>query len=145
GHDAEGVAQTVHEAYRRAECWETYADVTACLRALKERGYALGVVSNWDAGLEGLLRDLRLLPYFDTVVSSAVVGYRKPNPVIFNLACEQMGVRAESSVHVGDRPDADGDGAAAAGIRAVIVDRHDAEKDCGYECVTALTDLLELL
>lgn len=46
GHDAEGVAQTVHEAYRRAECWETYADVTACLRALKERGYALGVVSN---------------------------------------------------------------------------------------------------
>lgn len=83
--------------------------------------------------------------YFDTVVSSAVVGYRKPNPVIFNLACEQMGVRAESSVHVGDRPDADGDGAAAAGIRAVIVDRHDAEKDCGYECVTALTDLLELL
>ena len=69
GHDAEGVAQTVHEAYRRAECWETYADVTACLRALKERGYALGVVSNWDAGLEGLLRDLRLLPYFDTVVS----------------------------------------------------------------------------
>ena len=124
GHDAEGVAQTVHEAYRRAECWETYADVTACLRALKERGYALGVVSNWDAGLEGLLRDLRLLPYFDTVVSSAVVGYRKPNPVIFNLACEQMGVRAESSVHVGDRPDA--------GIRAVIVDRHDAEKDCGY-------------
>ena len=36
-------------------------------------------------------------------------------------------------------------GAAAAGIRAVIVDRHDAEKDCGYERVTALTDLLELL
>ena len=90
--------------------------------------------------MEGLLRDLRLLPYFDTVVSSAVVGYRKPNPVIFNLACEQMGMRAESSVHVGDRPHADGDGAAAAGIRAVIVDRHDAEKDCGYECVTALTE-----
>ena len=94
GHDAEGVAQTVHEAYRRAECWETYADVTACLRALKERGYALGVVSNWDAGLEGLLRDLRLLPYFDTVVSSAVVGYRKPNPVIFNLAC------SENALHI---------------------------------------------
>ena len=33
GHDAEGVAQTVHEAYRRAECWETYADVTACLES----------------------------------------------------------------------------------------------------------------
>ena len=84
GHDAEGVAQTVHEAYRRAECWETYADVTACLRALKERGYARWEygIELWDAGLrKGSLRDLRLLPYFDTVVSSAVVGYRKPNPI----------------------------------------------------------------
>lgn len=95
--------------------------------------------------MEGLLRDLRLLPYFDTVVSSAVVGYRKPNPVIFDLACERMGVRAEACVHVGDRPDADGDGARAAGVRPVIIDRHDAEAGCGYERMVALTDLLELL
>lgn len=145
GHDAEGMAQTMHEAYRGAGHWEVYADVVPCLRALKEHGYALGVVSNWDAGLEGLLRDLRLLPYFDTVVSSAVVGYRKPNPVIFNLACEQMDTAAQVCVHVGDRPDADGDGAAAAGIRPVIIDRYNAEGDCGYERMTALTDLLELL
>lgn len=89
GHDAEGVAQAAHACYRRANHWELYPDVAACLRALKEAGYLLGVVSNWDAGLEGLLRDLRLLPYFDFVTSSAVVGYRKPNPVIFELACEQ--------------------------------------------------------
>ena len=95
-------------------------------------------------GLGRLLRDLRLLPYFDTVVSSAVVGYRKPNPVIFNLACEQMGVRAEASVHVGDRPDATGTGRP---LRHPRGDRRQArcEKDCGYERVTALTDLLELL
>lgn len=145
GHDAEGVAQSVHACYRRADHWELYPDVVDALRGLKERGHALCVVSNWDAGLEGLLRDLRLLPYFDAVVSSAAVGYRKPDPVIFDLACELMGVRAEACVHVGDRPDADGDGASAAGVRPVIVDRHDAEAGCGYERVGALTDLLELL
>lgn len=145
GCDAEGVAQAVHASYRRADHWELYPDVLACLRALKEAGYLLGVVSNWDAGLEGLLRDLRLLPYFDFVTSSAVVGYRKPNPVIFDLACEQAGKRASSVVHVGDRPDADGDGAAAAGIRAIIIDRHDAEAGCGYERVATLHDVLALL
>ena len=144
-HDAEGMAACVHEAYRTGDQWALYPDVAACLRALKERGLALGVVSNWDAGLEGLLRDLRLLPYFDTVVSSAVVGYRKPDPVIFDLACEQLGVEAKRVVHVGDRPDADGDGAAAAGIRPVIIDRHDAEAGCGYTRVAALTDLVDLL
>lgn len=144
-HDAEGMASSVHEAYRHEDHWEMYADVSACLRGLKQRGFALGVVSNWDAGLEGLLRDLRLLPYFDVVVSSAVVGYRKPNPVIFDVACEQMGVEASRAVHVGDRVDADGDGAAAAGIRPVIIDRHDVEQACEYERVAALTDLLELL
>ena len=49
GHDAEGMAAAVNEAYRRAASWEVYADVAGCLRALKERGLALGVVSNWDA------------------------------------------------------------------------------------------------
>ena len=141
GHDAEGMAAAVNEAYRHASSWEVYADVAGCLRALKERGLALGVVSNWDAELEDLLRGLKLLPYFDTVVSSAAVGYRKPNPVIFDLACEQLGVRPGACAHVGDRPDADGDGAQAAGIRPVIVDRHGAEPDCPYDRVETLADV----
>ena len=145
GHDAEGVAQAAHACYRRANHWELYPDVAACLRALKEAGYLLGVVSNWDAGLEELLRDLRLLPYFDFVTSSAVVGYRKPNPVIFELACEQARVDPAAAVHVGDRPDADGDGAAAAGIRPIIIDRHDAEAACPYERVSTLADILDVL
>ncbi|RNL48176.1 HAD family hydrolase [Paraeggerthella hongkongensis] len=144
-HDAEGMAQSVHEAYRKGDHWALYPDVMGCLRALKQRGLALAVVSNWDAGLEGLLRDLRLLPYFDAVVSSAVVGYRKPDPVIFDLACEQLGVCADAVVHVGDRPDADGDGACAAGIRPIIIDRHDTETESGYERVGVLTDIDKLL
>lgn len=145
GHDAEDIAQAVHTSYRRADCWKLYPDAVGALRDLKECGYRLGVVSNWDAGLEGLLRDLGLLPYFDVVASSAAVGYRKPDPVIFDLAREQLGVRAEACAHVGDRPEADGDGARAAGIRPVIIDRHDAEADSGYERVATLLDVVKLL
>lgn len=145
GHDADGMAAQVHAAFRRADHWETYPDVKACLQGLKERTFQLGVISNWDAGLENLLRDLRLLPYFDVVVSSAAVGCRKPNPVIFDLACEELGVQPGEAMHVGDRPDADGVGAAAARIRPVIIDRHNAETSCPYERVKSLVDLLELL
>ncbi len=144
-HDAEGMARDVHAVYRCAEGWEVFPDVMGCLRTLKKAGYALGIVSNWDAELEGLLREMGLLPYFDVVVSSAVVGYRKPNPVIFDLACENLGVAPADAVHVGDRPDADGDGALSAGIRPVIVDRADSRESCPYERVTMLTDLPKLL
>ncbi len=144
-HDAEGMAADVHRAFCRPDHWRVYPDVAACLRGLKERGLALAVVSNWDAGLEALLRGLRLLPYFDEVVSSAVVGYRKPDPVIFDLACEKLGVDPSRAVHIGDRPDADGDGASAAGVRPIIVDRLDVEQDCPYERVGALTEVLGAL
>ena len=102
-------------------------------------------MSNWDAELEGLLRELRLLPYFDVVVSSAAVGHRKPDPVVFDLACEAVGVAPGDAVHVGDRPDADGEGAQRAGLRPVIVDRRDVEDGCPYERILTLTDLPKLL
>ena len=55
-HDAEGMARAVHETYRHAAGWEVFPDVEGCLRTLKRQGRTLGVVSNWDAELEGLLR-----------------------------------------------------------------------------------------
>ena len=144
-HDAEGMARAVHETYRHAAGWEVFPDAEGCLRTLKRQGYALGVVSNWDAELEGLLRELRLLPYFDVVVSSAAVGHRKLDPVVFDLACEEAGVAPGDAVHVGDRPDADGEGAQRAGLRPVIVDRRGVEDGCPYERILTLTDLPRLL
>lgn len=143
--DAEGMAQAVHEAYRRADHWQLYPDVLPCLKGLKEQGAVLAVVSNWDAELEGLLRDLRLLPYFDLVISSANVGYRKPDPVIFELALEGLNIASHNAIHVGDRPDADGDGASAAGIRPLIIDRDGLEFDCGYERLETLAEISRLM
>lgn len=145
GDDAEGLAAAIHEQYQHAHHWNTYPDVEACLRGLKRRGFLLGVISNWDAGLEDLLRDMRLLPYFDDVVSSAAVGYRKPDPIVFQLALERLGVDPANATHVGDLPEADGDGASAAGIHPVIIDRHQVEVDCPYQRVVSLADLVSLL
>ncbi len=62
----------------------------------------MAVVSNFDTRLRDILEGLGVLDLFDAVVVSAEVGAEKPNPVIFEAACEQLGVRPEEAVHIGD-------------------------------------------
>lgn len=143
--DVPGLAQAVYDAYLLPQNWSLYPDVEACLKGLKRRGFRLGVISNWDATLEQLFRLLGLLPYFDEIVASAAVGCRKPNRAIFEIALERMGARAEEAVHVGDLPEADGEGALSAGIRPVIIDRKNNLTDCPFERIPYLTDLVSLL
>ena len=139
------LAQAVYEAYLRPNNWSLFPDVEACLKGLKRRGFRLGVVSNWDATLENLFRSLGLLPYFDEIIASAAVGCRKPSRAIFDIALERMGIDAKHAVHVGDLPEADGEGAIGAGIRPIIIDRASCLDDCPFERVALLTDLVSLL
>ena len=139
------LAQAVYDEYLLPENWSAFPDVEACLKGLKRRGFSLGIVSNWDATLEGLIRGLGLLPYFDEVVASAAVGCRKPSPAIFEIAMERLGVMPDNTVHVGDLPEADGEGALGAGIRPVLIDRAGVHGDAPFERITMLTDLVSLL
>jgi putative hydrolase of the HAD superfamily len=143
--DVPELTQAVYDEYLDPACWSTFPDVEACLKGLKRRGFSLGIVSNWGATLEQLVRGLGLLPYFDDVVASAAVGCRKPSGAIFEIALERMGVDASDAVHVGDLPEADGEGAAAAGIRPIIIDRKGIHADAPYERIPVLTDLVSLL
>ena len=72
--------------------------MTLCVRA----GIKLAVVSNFDTRLRPLLASLGILHLFDAVVISAEIGVEKPNPTIFEAACQQLDVRPEAAVHVGD-------------------------------------------
>lgn len=140
-HDADGIARTLYERYLHAENWALFPDVEPCLRTLKRAGISLGIISNWDASLENLIRELGLLPFFDEVVASAAVGCRKPSRAIFEIALERMGADPQNAVHVGDLPEADGQGAESAGIHPVIVDRSGALGACGFACIGSLVEL----
>lgn len=143
--DVARLAQGVYDEYLLPGNWSVYPDVDACLKGLKRRGFRLGVVSNWDATLENLFRSLGLLPFFDEVVASAAVGYRKPDRAIFEIALDRIGVSAEQAVHVGDLPEADGEGAFGAGIRPIIIDRRNSLDECRFERIPVLTDLVSTL
>jgi FMN phosphatase YigB (HAD superfamily) len=77
--------------------------------ALRRRGLALAVVSNWDIELREHLSPLDVL-----VVTSADAGVAKPDPAPLQLAIGQLGVEPERTLHIGDG-EADRESAAAAG------------------------------
>lgn len=85
------------------------------LGRLRRAGLVLACVSNWDISLRGHLEEARLDGYFAEIVSSAEAGAAKPDPEVFRLALERLGVTPERAMHVGDG-DTDREGAAAAGI-----------------------------
>jgi putative hydrolase of the HAD superfamily len=122
--EAAVLARRVYDEFGKAERWRAYDDVAPALERLRARGIATGVISNWDGRLQGLLERMGLAQLVDTIVSSSDVGMRKPDPRIFELACERLGVAVEDAAHVGDHHYSDILGARAAGMRAVLVDRH---------------------
>jgi len=95
-----------------AIAFEPMPGAPAALERLRAHGLALAVVSNWDETLPERLAGFHV----DAVVSSGEAGAPKPDPAIFRLALERLGVRAERALHVGDSP-ADEQGAHRAGLR----------------------------
>jgi putative hydrolase of the HAD superfamily len=115
------------------------------LRDLAATGVAIGVVSNADGNVEATLRRCDIA--VDVVIDSTVVGFAKPEPEIFALALERLGIAADDAVHVGDMVSADVHGAHAAGVRPLHLDPFG---DCPYpaghhEHVQSLGDVVALV
>lgn len=102
---------------------QAYPEVAELLGALRARGYALGICSNWDWDLTEAIESAGLTDTTDLVVSSAWVGARKPHARIYHHTLDQLGVEPESVLFVGDTWACDVEGPTALGMRAVYVRR----------------------
>ena len=103
--------------------WKVDADAMQLLARLKERGYSLGVISNFDHRVYGILEGLGLDRYFDSMTISSEAGWAKPAPQIFRTALERHAIEPGEALHVGDSEDTDVVGAQTAGIAVVLLDR----------------------
>ena len=125
--EVEGLAPATARAAMLASLrFSAYPDAAPALTALRERGLAIVVASNWDSSLGEVIERTGLGSLVDGVVASADVGVVKPAPELFAAALELAGVPASRALHVGDSPANDVAGAHAAGLRAVLVVRDDA-------------------
>jgi putative hydrolase of the HAD superfamily len=127
------------EQMMRAIRFRPYPDAGPAMAELRSRGLRLVCVSNWDISLPDVLERCDLLTAVDGVVTSAGAGARKPDSAIFEAALDVAGVRPAEALHVGDTEEEDVDGARAAGIDVLLLDR-----DGGGD-ISSLGEILERL
>ncbi|HAG85145.1 MAG TPA: hydrolase [Cyanobacteria bacterium UBA12227] len=109
--------------FATAEPWFIYPDILPALEAWRRIGIQLGIVSNFDSRLHLVLKALQLEEFFTSVTISSYVGTAKPDPQIFMCALEKHHCSAQEAWHIGDSFKEDYQGAKAAGLRAIWLDR----------------------
>lgn len=136
------IIDSLWEAHERFGLWTMAIDGGPQVVAdLKRDGYRLGVVSNAEGRVARDLEQAGYADLFETVVDSHLVGVEKPDPGIFAIALERLGTNAAGAVYVGDVPAVDVEGARAAGLRPILLDRHDLYADLDVPRLRALGDL----
>jgi putative hydrolase of the HAD superfamily len=81
--------------------WRLFPECLEVLQALRQQGYTVGVISNWDIRLLELLQGMGLMTYVQHVSISALVGWEKPHSAIFEHALAAVAVSPERALHIG--------------------------------------------
>jgi len=116
--------------------WDVYDDVLPVLKALREKGVRVAMLSNVGFDLSPTLARTGVGELLDGVVMSYAVGAVKPDPAIFQNALDALGLPASEVLMVGDAWQDDA-GAAALGVRTLILPRTD-DPSHGLELVVRL-------
>ncbi|WP_329113617.1 HAD family hydrolase [Streptomyces sp. NBC_01465] len=114
-HDA------LYDRHMTPAAWHPYPDAVEVLGGLRKRGISTGLISNigWDT--QPVLAAHGIAPYLDASVLSYQHEIQKPDPRLFRIACEAIGVDPRDVLMVGDDRRADG-GALDAGCAVHFVD-----------------------
>jgi putative hydrolase of the HAD superfamily len=123
GWPSEGQVAEVLEA--RAELYRKWfvprPGAEDVLRELRRRRVPTALVSMCAPDTPALWRASAVGGLVDVEVFSCEVALRKPDPAIYDLACERLGVAAARCLYVGDGAYAELTGASAVGMRAVLI------------------------
>lgn len=119
----EDCREEMWESWVREPVFRLFPETRSVLAQLKEQGFILGVVSNWEPRLPQLCENLGIGSYLDFFIISEVEGHAKPSVRLFELALEKAGVNPEEVIHVGDDLERDIESAAELGIRGVLIQR----------------------
>jgi putative hydrolase of the HAD superfamily len=118
--DSEGCFEALFAHFATAEAWRVREGADAALGWLREAGFRLAVVSNFDHRLPGLLEALGIARHFDAVALPSVQRIAKPEPGAFEATLRGLGVRAVDAAFVGD--DRERDFAVARNLGMLVID-----------------------
>jgi putative hydrolase of the HAD superfamily len=118
---------------------------------LRGRGLGVGLITVCSEDVVDVWEETPFAGVFDSVVFSCACGLRKPDPGIYRIALEQLGVEPSEALFVGDGANDELAGAERIGMRAVLVHRPGEEpawpevRDWPGARITSIRDLLSLV
>lgn len=116
------------------------------LQELKRRGFITGVITNGPAHLQNhKMQQSGLMPYLDMLLVSGDLGIHKPDPRIYEIAAEKLGLKPEECVYVGDHPVNDIAGALGAGMKAIRMNFGWFKDEDLREDVPVIDDIIQVL
>ncbi|RHW34735.1 HAD family hydrolase [Lysinibacillus yapensis] len=110
--------------------WLPFSFTKDVLHKLRQEGYRLGIISNWDESGRQLLDYHNLTDYFDNIIISCEVGVEKPSKAIFEKAFKQGNTTNEESIYIGDNYYDDVVGGGKVGLKTYLINRF---RDQGIE------------
>ncbi len=138
--DPDACFRELFEHFSKPAAWRLARDAAEVIGKLAARGFVLGLGSNYDARLWGVLDGFpELAPLRERVVISAAVGFRKPSAQFFRELTRLAGCEPGRVLFVGDDIENDYTGATNAGLNAVLFDDSD-----DYRLQTRIKRLTEL-
>lgn len=141
--DGEAANQIYRAAYKNA--WALCEGAAETLQTLRGAGYRLGLLTNYVREVQvEKIDQFGLGPYFDAMLFAGELPAPKPDVRAFWAACEALGVAPQQAVMVGDSLKNDVQGALAAGLRAVWLNRY-APDQAGVYSIQQLLELPPLL
>ena len=127
--------------------WVTYEETIPFLEEMQRCGVRLALLTNWGLDARDILRELGLYDYFESIVVSSEIHAEKPAAKGFLLSLENLGLKPEEAIYVGDNYYDDVVGANGVGMGAALINRSpfDSGKMAGdYQVIHSLGELLPL-
>jgi putative hydrolase of the HAD superfamily len=122
-------------------------DTIAALSDLKQKGYHLHIITNGFEEVQHIkLRESKLRPFFEEVITSELAGAKKPSSVIFDFALEKTGAKRDEVVYIGDDLAIDIEGGINAGWEVIFYNPHEIIHDfCTFSDISHLGQLKAIL
>lgn len=134
------------ERNNQGQFWTNVLNGTReALTTLKESGRILGVISNSEGRIEAFIKHVGLRPFFQFVLDSELVGVRKPDPGIFQLALQLAQVPPHQALFIGDIYTVDILGARRVGIEPVLFNPFISGDNFDCQTIRQLSDVVSIL
>ena len=120
--DRDAFFEAAYSHFAEPGVWELYPEVIEVLEALHPR-FELAVVSNFDGRLRTILHQLGVSHFFSHIFLSSELGADKPDRAFYDRALKLSGASPNDTLHVGDDPVRDWQGAEAVGLHVFRLER----------------------